>query len=284
MESPPVRTRLLAMLALVVPVAFVATVIATAIGRLDTALFFVGVPCLLALVIGLLPGETTSAMLFQVITIVLLLISAFLHEGALCVLLVSPLVYGVAFAALGITKLVERRSQRYGVGLLFALVALEGLTPGLRISPEHEVAADRVVAEQCVDFERALDRGPRIDPEADRGWLLRLAQYPTPTSATGTGLQPGDTWELGMPAGSVSTEVVSRTPGRIEFGVTADGARTTRWVTLQRGVLTWEQTAEGCRAEVRIDFVRDLDPAFWFGPLSEVFMTAGADAFLAGLD
>lgn len=202
MEEAPVRTRLILMLAAVVPVAIAATVLAAAIGRLDSALFFVGVPCLLAMVVGLLPGESSAGSLFQVITVVLLLISAFLHEGALCVLLVSPLVYGVAFAIWGAVRLAQHWQQRMGLGVLVVVIALEGLTPGLRISPEHEVSADRIVAGQCTDFEQALARGPQIDQDADRGWLLHLAQYPTPTAATGTGLEAGDTWELSMTAGA----------------------------------------------------------------------------------
>lgn len=35
---------------------------------------------------------------------------------------------------------------------------------------------------------------------------------------------------------------------------------------------------------MRIDYTRKLDPSFWFGPVTDVFMDAGADAFLAGLD
>lgn len=284
MSIAPFRSRLALMLVAVMPVAIAATVLAAAIGRLDTALFFVGVPCLLALVVGLLPGESSAAELFQAVTVSLLLVAAFLHEGALCVLLVSPLVYGLAFACYGVMKLAERHSQRFGIGALLVLAALEGTTPGLRISPQHQVTAERIVAVDCADFEAALARGPQIDQDADRGWLLQLAQYPTPTVATGTGLDLGDTWELSMPAGSISTEIAQSGPGRLVFDVTADDARTTRWVTLHRGALTWQQTDAGCGAEISLTYVRDLDPAFWFGPLSEIFMSAGADAFLAGLD
>ncbi|QIK75103.1 hypothetical protein [Nocardioides piscis] len=279
------RTRLVTMLVVVVPIAVAATILAAWMGRLDTALFFVGVPCLMAFVIGILPGRTSAGAVFQVVTVALLLVSAFLHEGALCVLLVSPLVYGMAFTVYGLARLAEQADKRrYGLGALLVLVALEGATPGMRVSPQHEVDAERIVAADCADFEASLARGPRIDQEADRGWLLRVAQYPTPTTATGAGLDLGDTWELGMPAGTITTEVVERAERRIVFDVTADGARTTRWVTLQQGTLTWEQADEGCRADLSLSFVRDLDPAFWFGPLAELFMGAGAEAFLASLD
>lgn len=279
------RARLVLMLTAVVPVAVVATVLAAAIGRLDTALFFVGVPALLAVVVGMLPGnKDDGSELFQVVTIVLLLISAFLHEGALCVLIVSPLVYGIAFGIRGLMIAAKQKHGRMAIGGLLVLLTLGGAVPGLRISPIQEVSADRIVAADCATFEKALARGPEIDADDDRGWLLHVAQYPTPTAATGSGLEVGDTWTLAMPAGAISTVVRAREHDRIVFDVTADDARTTRWVSLQEGTLSWEQNDDGCRAEVDITFERDLDPAFWFAPISSLFMHAGAEAFLASLD
>lgn len=287
-DLPTTRARIMLMLGAVVPVALVATVLAGAIGRLDTALFFVGVPALLAFVVGLAPVRDSSGQLFQAVTVALLLVSAFLHEGALCVLIVSPLVYGVAFAIHGIVRLARRRRTRWSLAGVLVVLALEGAVPGLRVSPVHDVSADRVVAADCGDFAAALQRGPRIDAQDDRGWLLQLAQYPTPTSATGDGLAVGDTWSLAMPAGGIETVVSDRETtergGRLAFDVTADDARTTRWVTLREGTLTWEQTDEGCVAEMEVVYERDLDPAFWFGPVSELFMGAGTAAFLASLD
>lgn len=280
-------SRLVLMLAAVVPVAVAATLLAAAVGRLDTALFFVGVPVLLALAVGMIPDSDSGTQVFQAVTVALLLISAFLHEGALCVLIVSPLVYGVAFSIhAGVRAVKGPPGNRYALSplLLLLLVMFEGVVPGMRINPDQEVNADRIVAADCSDFVQALERGPRFDSEQDRGLLLRLAQYPTPTDASGTGLEVGDTWDLAMPMGSISTEVRDRTGDTIVFDITADDARTTRWVTLQEGRLHWEQTDEGCRAEVMIVFERDLDPAFWFAPVSSLFMNAGAEAFLAGLD
>ena len=91
-DTQPLRSRLTLMLLAAVPVALAATALAAAIGRLDTALFFVGVPVLLAVVVGTMRTGDSGAQLFQVVTVTLLLVSAFLHEGALCVLIVSPLV------------------------------------------------------------------------------------------------------------------------------------------------------------------------------------------------
>lgn len=302
MEPSPFRTRLLVMLFLVVPIAIGATVIAASIGRTDTALLYVGIPCLLALVIGLLPNDGEGGIqVFQFVTVSMLLVAAFLHEGALCLLIASPLVYGIAYAFYAVTVLVRRSGRRHHAlgGLVLVALALEGATPGLRINPEQSVTAERRVAEDCTEFETALARGPQFSDD-DRGWLLSLAAYPLPTSASHTAADTaadtadadafatGTTWNLPMPAGSITTRVAERsttsTGGSIAFDVVADTARTTRWVTLSDATLAWEQRTDGCHADVRINFVRDLDPSWYFGPIIDVFMSAGADAFLAGLD
>ncbi len=55
-------------------------------------------------------------------------------------------------------------------------------------------------------------------------------------------------------------------------------------MTVRAGRLSWREGDDGCHASVRIEYVRHLDPALWFGPVSALFMDAGASAFLAGLD
>lgn len=281
------RTRTLTMLAVVIPVASAALLLTASIGRLDSALLYVGIPCLAALVIGLIDTEEAGGQIFQVVTVILLLFSAFLHEGALCVLIVSPLVYGIAYSAYGVTRILSDDDPRHHASALIAVLplaalSLEGTVPELRINPEQNVTATDVVASDCTHFEAALARGPEFSDD-DRGWLLKAAQYPLPTLAEGSGLDVGDTWSLAMPAGSIETRVTARTASRIDFVVTADDARTTRWVTLDTARLSWQQTDAGCEASVRLDFTRDLHPSFYFGPVTHVFMSAGAEAFLAGL-
>ncbi len=57
-----------------------------------------------------------------------------------------------------------------------------------------------------------------------------------------------------------------------------------KWAAVRGGSLTWAEGPDGCRATLTIDYERRLDPALWFGPVTDAFMDAGAAAFLAGLD
>lgn len=275
------RSRLLALTAIVV-VGLLGVWLSARLGRLDTALLFVGVPCGLAFLVSLLPRRSDWGTLFKVVTILLLLASALLHEGALCVLIASPLIYGAAAMMLGLFKL--SAGQRHAVLPVVALVALEGALPGARVNAEQSASSDRIVAAQCADFAAALDRGPAINPAKDRGRLLQVAKYPTPLDVTGTGLAVGDEWSLRMADGVITTRVAASAADQVDFIVDSDTARTTRWVGLESGSITWAQTDAGCRATLTIDYTRKLDPSWWFGPVTDVFMDAGASAFLNGLD
>ncbi|WP_461024276.1 hypothetical protein [Thalassiella azotivora] len=290
--DPPARgdrTTRTGLLLLVAVVGTAGVLLSAHLGRLDSALVFVGLPCAVALAVALLPTRGDGwGTVFQVTTVTLLVASALLHEGALCVLLAAPLVYAtVAVVYSAAHASAGGRRDRLAVVPLLGVLALEGVVPGLRVNPEQSSGASELMATSCQRLVERLDGGPRVDPDADRGLLLRVAQYPTPVAVTGTDLRPGGTWTLTMPAGAIRTEVVDRTGsatrGRIDFAVTADDARTTRWVDLRSGSLAWEQTPDGCVAEVTVDYTRRLDPSFWFGPVTDVFMDAGSGAFLRSL-
>ncbi|MGL4746088.1 MAG: hypothetical protein ACRCXL_17110 [Dermatophilaceae bacterium] len=295
-DRPPRRRSRTLLLLLAVGAAGLAGVaIAASVGRLDSALLFVGVPCVLALGVGLMRGRGGWGSMFQVVTVVLLLASALLREAAVCVLLAAPLVYGVAaLAYAGVTAMRPGRSA-LALGPLLAVALIEGVVPGARINPEQEAVVSRMVADRCDAFESALARGPQIDPDADRGPLLDLFPYPTPSAASGAGLAVGDVWSLAVGDGVLQTRVAARTVDALDFEVTDGGmsagspghrhhAVLERWVTVRSGTLAWTQTGEGCRATMTVRYERHLDPALWFGPVTAAFMDAGAAAFLAGLD
>ena len=284
-QGPPRRSQV-ALLAVVVGVVGLSGVaLAAATGRLDSALLFVGVPCLLAFGIGTVRGRGGWGTVFQVVTVVLLLCSALLQEAAVCVLVAAPLVYGIAAVTYAAVTATRRRGTRaLALSPILLVVLVEGVLPGARIHPEQTASATRTVGSSCADFEAALARGPRPDPDRDRGLLLRALPYPTPTAATGSGLAPGDGWTLTLGGGELRTRVTDATPASLGFEVASDTTRLERWVTVRSGRLAWTQTPGGCRATMTVGFERHLDPALYFGPVSELFVDAGADAFLAALD
>lgn len=253
--------------------------------RVDTAALFVGVPLLLAVVVTLAPpAKSLHGLTFRVVTFGLLITSAFLHEGAACVLIAAPLVYGVAHGVAGLVQLSRRNVERRGFALavvpLLLVASLEGVA--FRVDPAQTVVEERVVAMSPAQVEQRLAQGP--DFAADRPGLLRFSGYPTPTGATGAGLAVGSRWTFTMAGGPITTEVVTRTAGRVEFVVVADASKTQRWLSWRGAVVTWSATGDGgSRVRIATTFVRRLDPSWYFGPIEQAMVAAGIDHFADAL-
>ncbi|MEU4625758.1 hypothetical protein AB0G04_38015 [Actinoplanes sp. NPDC023801] len=254
-------------------------------GRADSALLFVVLPTALAVTLALTPGASTHGRVFRVTTIGLLLSAVALHEGAICVVLAAPLVYGVAH---GITLLVTL-ARRWKIApvllpLPMLLVGVEGVQPGWRLHPDQSVEVSRILRNDPAEVPALLTAGPQ--PAGPRSLPLRLLGVPVPAHVHGAGLQPGDRWMFGYhgsshgPGGQILTEVTTAGPQEVTFAVVEDTSITGRWVRMNDATLSWRPSGSGTEITLRIDYRRGLDPSWYFGPLQDRLMHAGAGHML----
>lgn len=255
-------------------------------GRVDSALVFVGLPILLAIMLVVTPVRSTHGRVFRLTTIALLLAAVALHDGVICVILVAPLVYAVVHAATAIIRHI-RNSNGYALIPVPLLMfgALEGATGEFRVIPEQSVSVVRTVALPAHDVLERLARGPK--PTEVRSLPLTLLRVPMPHHVHGDGLALGDRWTLAYPGsshgpgGQVVTEVSSRGFQQIGFTFVEDTALTARWFTWEHAGISW-RAVDGEHTEIRLtmSFHRRLDPSWYFGPLQEALMHEGAGHFL----
>lgn len=272
-------------LAIVAFTGLTASSLLVASDRVDTAALFVGVPLVLAVAVALSPpARSLHGLTFRVVTFGLLITSAYLHEGAACVLMAAPLVYGVAHFVVELVHHARQTGHRRRAALAFLpLLLVAGLEgTAYRIDPVQTVATERVVALPLAEVEQKLARGP--DFSAARPLLLRATGYPTPTMATGNGLTVGTRWTLTMAGGPIVTEVVARDGRRIEFAVVSDESKTVRWLRLQGAVVHLSPRDDGGTAvRLELSFTRRLDPSWYFGPIEAAMVGAGLDHFADAL-
>jgi hypothetical protein len=289
MRRPGTANRILAGIVAVVGV--VAFVAAVTTGRQDSALLFVGLPVLLAVVLVLLPGRTTHGRVFTTTTVVLLLAAVAFHEGAICVVLAAPLVYLVVHLTTMLVQAVRRANRPYvllPVPLLL-LSGIEGTSPSLRVAPDQVVEVSRVVAMIPAAVYGHLVAGPH--PTELRSVPLRLLGMPTPEQVVGDGLDPGDRWLFHYPGsthgpgGHTVAQVSGRTGDRIDFTVVQDNAITARWFRWENASIAWQPAGAGhTRVTLRMAFRRGLDPSWYFGPLQEGLMHEGGGHLLDMLE
>jgi hypothetical protein len=270
-------------------VAFFATVDA---GRADSALLFVVLPIVLAVALALAPGRTPHRRVFAATTIALLLAAVALHEGAICVLLAAPLVYGVVHGVTALINLAEKGGGRALAVLplpLLLIGGVEGVNQDFRIQPDQTASVTRVVDLTPAQVHDRIAAGPQ--PVGLDQLSLALLGAPTPQHVTGTGLNPGDRWEFGYhdtnhgAGGAITTSVRAASPTSIDFAVDSDTSITSRWLRWRDASISWHDAGNGRTAvTVRLAYQRRLDPSWYFGPIQDRLMHAGGAHLLDMLE
>lgn len=258
-------------------------------GRLEqTALFYVGIPALIALtIVATARPRSTFGTVTATITVGLALAGPLLDEGIVCLVVAAPLFYLTGGT---VALLADRARRRKGMqALLVVPLLLSGEGTATSLPRGGEVTVTRV-APSGTDLERALAGTPAFGPA--RSPLLRL-KFPKPLRAEGTGLQVGATRHIDFTprrslgigarptARSMDLTVVRRAPGVAVFAVTGD-TTLARWLRFTEAEYRWQ----GRRLTVTLRYRRTFDPAWYFGPVQRHAMgeAAGylADTFTSG--
>lgn len=256
-------------------------------GRADSAMLFVGLPMLLAVVLILVPAETGHGRAFQLTTILLLVTAALFHEGAICVILAGPIVYAVVHGIVAVVR--GPHARRHGLLLIPVLLvaSLEGASPDLRLDPDQAITVTRTIALSPAQVSERMAQGPK--PTDVRSIPLKLLHVPMPHHVSGQGLDVGDQWVFEYhgsshgPGGTTRTRVTKTTPNSVEFEVEQNTTITARWVGLQRAVVSWQPTGDKTQVRLTMWYERKLDPSWYFGPLQQGFMHEGATYLLDSL-
>ncbi|MFH8368813.1 hypothetical protein [Streptomyces sp. NPDC018031] len=259
-------------------------------GLEQTALFYVGLPAVIALCVAATcrPRSVTGTALASV-TIGLALAGPLLDEGIICLLVAAPLFYALA-ALIGMNVDAARRRGRGGrahafvTAPLLAVLTLEG-AGAYDLPRDTRVSVTRTVAVSPEEYRRALAGPVRFGtPEA----LFLKIPFPRPRKVTGTGLATGDRRDitftprrsLGIGAHptprSMHLVVAAGEPGRVVFDVARD-TTLVRWLELRSAEVRWRATGDG-RTEVTwtLRYRRTFDPGWYFGPVQRYGMTQAA--------
>lgn len=240
----------------------------------QTSALFIGVPALLAVAVAL-TGPPRSAMgtALKATVVGLLLSSVLLSEGLVCIIMAAPLFLAVAALCGRLVDQVRtrRRESIKSAMLLLALLpmSLEGVLPELSFSRDESVTVTRVMPIGADQVRINLEQTP--DFAAPLPNFLRLG-FPRPVSASGAGLEPGDSRTIrfaggeGNP-GDLTLEVAEAEDLRVVFHAISDQSHIAHWLDWHEAEVVWTELASG-ETEVSwtLRYSRLLDPAWYFGP------------------
>lgn len=247
----------------------------------QTAALFVGLPAMLAIVVATGPvTQTVTGLILRVMTVALLLSGIVLGETLVCLVVAAPLVYIIGIM-IGVP--IDNRRRRRGLGQssggpmavvgLVLLASIEGVVPSFAFPTAGSVTAVRHVEAAPHEVAAALAATPRFD--APLPLPLRVG-FPRPVAASGDGLDIGDTRTVTFEGddhygathiGDLVLEVTERAPGRVVFTVATDRTRVAQWLRWDRAVVTWRTSGSGTRVSWRLDYERQLAPAWYFAPV-----------------
>jgi hypothetical protein len=256
-------------------------------GLQQTALFYIGLPATIALVVAATARpRTVTGMAVAAVTIGLALAGPLLGEGVVCLVMAAPLfflvaiVIGLAFDLLARSAR-SKRSHAFGFVPVLALLCLEGVV-GSPVPPNEVVTVTRTVQVSAEQFSAALAGTPRFTQP--RSSFLSRVPFPRVVEVAGTGLDLGDERvvtftprrSLGIGAQptprSMRLRITQSGPAQLQFDVVQDTA-TARWLRWQTSQVSWRATSTGVTEVTwRLGYQRTFDPGWYFGPLQRYGM------------
>jgi hypothetical protein len=255
----------------------------------QTALFYVGIPAIIALTV-ILAARPRSAVgtALATTTVGLALAGPLLNEGVVCLVIAAPLFYGVAAIIGGLVqKSRDHRGRALAVAPLLLVLLAEGVG-GFSLLPRDDAGTATVVVQATPRQVADALAAPPAYGEFEAPFL-RAVPFPEPVSATGAGLRVGDERHvtftprrsLGIGAQPtpramslrVAQSQVSDAGGHLRLDVVSD-TTLARWLDLHAADVTWEAAGPGrTRVTWSLEYTRTFDPSWYFGPIQHY--TAG---------
>ena len=217
---------------------------------------------------------------FRDATIVMLGSSIVLFEGFICVVMFMPIYYGVmlvTFVLDGVIRATSKRRGRIPVHILPALAlffSLEGITPNLSFDRNDQVHVSKIVNADVETIRRNLHRP--IEIPAERDWFLQL--FPMPYNIIADSWNEGDIHRVDFRyhrwfftnthEGSMHLQLNEVNDTNIKARFVEDTSYISTYMSLQEAEIKIESLEQNkTRISLTIKFERNLDPAWYFGPL-----------------
>jgi hypothetical protein len=196
----------------------------------------------------------------------------------------APLFFAVAIAIAASVQAVQRGKWKSSTTLRSCVVmlavipmSLEGVTGVTTLNRDESVTVTKVVRGSSSAVERALFRPPRFDRA--RPLYLR-AGFPSPVSTRVERTAEGSRWVIQLRGGEMRIDGMEpRTgdlvldleesrPGLARWRAVSDSSHMTHFLSWREAIMEWESVdVDTTRVTWTLRYRRDLDPAWYFGPM-----------------
>lgn len=254
----------------------------------ESALLYVGIPFVIALVLILLRpvGEVSWKKRYLIrladAFIIMFGSSIVLFEGFVCVAMFMP-IYLFVMLVMFLTELIRERSRKQGRGtvkmhmlpLLLVFSSFEGVSPQLSFDRDERVSVTKVIPLSVAQIKQNLQKP--MDLQTARPWFLHL--FPMPHDIKAGSLGEGDVhviyfryyrWFItNLHEGLMLLKLTEVSDTRIRTTFIEDTSYFSNYLRLKGTEITMQQIdASHTRVTLLIEYERTLDPYWYFSPVS----------------
>jgi len=255
----------------------------------NSALLYIAIPFLISLAITAFRPPRSREKWWHayrdhtyIALIVFLASSVVLFEGFVCVLMFMPIYFLVVSIGFLISWYGHSKEQRKGktfvsaLPLLILVTALEGTSDDLSLNRESQVAVTKIAELSPAEIMTNLSKPFHL--QKDRGWLISI--FPMPYQIDAGSLNPGDVHHVytryhrwfatNTHEGELQLQIVDIEPNRVTTKFIHDSTFFASYLTVNGTEITLTEIAPN-RTEItlRVDYKRELDPAWYFHPLQQ---------------
>jgi hypothetical protein len=246
---------------------------------------FIGLPVLLGTIIAFsTEPRSVFGMILKVTALVLCVVAPLLGEGAICIAMAAPIIFGILGLAALISLSLQRYLDRKRIGCLGVLVALSPMLWEAQSKPtgwQDLRPLDRVEDSQILPASTEAVWAALAQPPADLSAApipafmrlrLRAGERWVRISNGQHGLALGTRWQVRFDNDQYEATVIAVEPEkRVRFAIREEaggaGERIGLWLRFSEVEWQVEAVPGGTRLTQRTFYQRLLDPGFYFAPL-----------------
>ncbi len=233
-----------------------------------TSAVYVLIPTALALTVVLArPAKTTTGIMMRWLTFAMLVPVVLVWESIICMVFIAPLFYAIGLLIVWISNATSDRPSRLSVvAVPLLLLSLEGVLPITTAERTNAVVHTTDVDAPAEDVWHRLAHRRGLLPAAG-GWVGLLAR---PTSTAGEGLAPRDRRVVEFDDGVLVLEVAEAGAGHVSYHVVSDTTPVSDLMEWMEVTVTVEDLGDRSRVTWTVEYERQLDPAWYFGPMQQL--------------
>ena len=252
-----------------------------------SAALFIGIPVMMGVAIAIgSQQQNVTLNVFIGLSLGLLASFVYLNEGSFCVpmtaplFLISGLVISFSFTKLKNSK--HFNNLYYLPVILLALFSIEGISKLTSFNRVETISLTKETPLTVYDIEHSLSLNKQF---INIPILLRWG-FPQPQIMTGIGNNIGDRRDIyfaggeGKPGHTVF-EITERSTNSITYSLINDDSHINHWLNWKTSKVSWSTLKSGKTTVTwTIDYQRNLDPSWYFGPLQRLAVELAAEALI----